>query len=139
MIRDRRPEAGRRTGRTVRAVQSALRRTFGETNHRHFRYGLNVRSASPDLRHIDVAIGHLGGETYCCGTLSCSVPYYERSWWRLLRKNLEREGLDPPAGPITLHVAVITEAGALFPVLRESAPAGFSFYEMRLDESGATW
>lgn len=135
--RDGGPERRRRS-RTVRALQSALTRTFAETNRRHFQYGLRVRSASPDLRHIDVALGYLSGEVYCCGALGCSIPYYERSWWRRLRKNLEREGLTPPARPITLHVAEIMEPGAVFPILGASACVEqLGFHEQSLEEAEA--
>lgn len=86
----------RSDSRTLRAIQSALVKTFTETALRRFRYGLSVRSASPDLRHIDVALGFLAGETYCCGTLGCDIPVYARDWWRTLRQHLERERLEPP-------------------------------------------
>lgn len=103
--------------RRLCAIERALRATIAETQRRQFTYGLRVRSASRDLRHIDLALGFLGGETYCCRVVTCDVPLYREEWWWTLREHLAAEGLRPPSTDITIHVAVISEAGARFPVL----------------------
>lgn len=130
----------RRASQVRRAICCALQGSFDENHRRRNRagnltlYGLRVPGFSPDLRHIDLALGYLAGESYCCGQVSCDVPFHRRSWWQALRKQLARAGVRPPPG-LTFHVAVFTEQGAVFPVWGTAKQC--SLYECEWRESEA--
>lgn len=125
------------SSRALCALERALRSTLAQTQRRRFSYGLSVRSASSNLRHVDVALGFLAGEIYCCGQTGCEIPYHRRAWWRSLRRNLAREGLLLARHGLVLHVAEVTEVGARFPVAGADYQAAFSFREARWVEADA--
>lgn len=120
----------RRPNQVRRAIQCALEGmlsgnhvTGGNPTH----YGLRVPSFSDNLRHIDLAFGFLEGHGYCCTELGCHVPHWSAVWWRQLRKDVARQGVELPPSRVTIHVAVFTDPGAQFSVFGPAT--SFSMYE----------
>jgi hypothetical protein len=96
-------------------LTKGFREFMSPERHRWTKYGINVRSFCEATKTIAVTFTFLSGQRYCCSSSGCHHGLLFDSDYQRLRTFCEAADAKLPY-PITIHMTVVYEGGALFAV-----------------------
>jgi hypothetical protein len=97
-------------------------------------YGVHATMPPAHASQIELVLTFKRGSRYCCAELGCHLSPSGPAFWPRLRKRIAEAGIAEPPVPLTLHVSVIVEDGAILDTsVQAGMPEPFSGYQYQLD------